>query len=254
MQIRVISFVCKNKRLVVLNMKRSLSFPLLLMLTISSSNILSNTIPGNQAAEAKSLKYATTSGITSSANMSGKTAATKAVGFAGLETKMEKGMVSAEETIDGKVFHIGKTIVNAAPEQVFAVLTDYPNSTKLFSNLKRASVVSSNAEDHTADVSFSLKGLANIWNFDYVLRMTETFPSRIDFRRVSGAFKANEGYWKIEPLDGSGRRTLVSYYKYIDGGMIPQSMVNKQLKEAMPAVMANVKAGAEAMVVQVSVK
>jgi hypothetical protein len=36
--------------------------------------------------------------------------------------------------------------------------------------------------------------------------------------------------------------------------MIPQNMVNKQLKEAMPAVMANVKAGAEAMVVQVSVK
>lgn len=258
MQMRVISFVCKNKRLVVLNMKRSLSFPLLLMLSISSASILSNTIPGNQAAQAKSLKYATTSGITTSANIVGRAAATKTVGFAGMETKMESkmenGMVSAEEIIDGKLFHIGKTIVNAAPEQVFAVLTDYPNSTKLFSNLKRASVVRSNAEEHTSDVSFSLKGLANVWNFDYVLRMTETYPSRIDFHRVSGAFKANEGYWKIEPLDGSGRRTLVSYYKYIDGGMIPQNMVNKQLKEAMPAVMASVKAGAEAMVVQVSVK
>ena len=199
---------------VVLNMKRSLSLPFLLMLAFSLSNTLLNT----QAA------------------------------------------LAAEETIDGKVFHIGKTIANASPEQVFYVLTDYANSTKLFSNLKHSSVVASSVEDSTTttttttDVSFSLKGMANIWNFDYVLRMTETFPSRIDFRRLSGAFKANEGYWKIEPLDGSGKRTLVSYYKYIDGGMIPQSMINRQLKEAMPAVMANVKAGAEARALQVSLK
>lgn len=219
-------------------MKRLLSFPLLLILTCAVANALSN----NQAVEAKSLTHATTANIT------------KTIGLAGLESKIENGMTAAEETIDGKVFHVGKTIVNAAPEQVFAVLTDYPNSTKLFSNLKQAVVVASNTEDHTTDVSFSLKGLANVWNFDYVLRMTETFPSRIDFHRVSGAFKANEGYWKIEPLDGASKRTLVSYYKYIDGGMIPQSMVNKQLKEAMPAVMASVKAGAEARVVRVSLK
>ena len=240
---------------VVLNMKRSLSLPFLLVLAVSLSNTLLNT----QAAEAKTLKYGTTSGITNSANMAKNAGITKPIGFAGLEHKMEKGMVAAEETIDGKVFHIGKTIANASPEQVFYVLTDYANSTKLFSNLKHSSVVASSVEDSTTtttttDVSFSLKGMANIWNFDYVLRMTETFPSRIDFRRLSGAFKANEGYWKIEPLDGSGKRTLVSYYKYIDGGMIPQSMINRQLKEAMPAVMANVKAGAEARALQVSLK
>lgn len=215
---------------------------------------LSNTLLNTQAAEAKTLKYGTNSGITNSASMAKNVGITKPSGFAGLEDKMEKGMVSAVETIDGKVFHIGKTIANASPEQVFSVLTDYANSTKLFSNLKRSSVVASSVEDSTTDVSFSLKGMANIWNFDYVLRMTETFPSRIDFRRLSGAFKANEGYWKIEPLDGSGKRTLVSYYKHIDGGMIPQSVINKQLKEAMPAVMANVKAGAEARALQVSLK
>ncbi len=226
-------------------MKRSLS-----LILISAMSLAIVSVP---AADAKKEKTSTTNGITNSIALA-KSAKVKSVGFNGLENKMENGMVPTEETIDGKVFHIGKTIVNASPEQVFAVLTDYPNSTKLFSNLKQASVVARSAEDHTTDVSFSLKGLANIWNFDYVLRMTETFPSRIDFQRVSGAFKANEGYWKIEPLDANGKRTLVSYYKFIDGGMIPQSMVNKQLKEAMPAVMANLKSSAEAKNIQVSLK
>lgn len=235
---------------VVLIMKRSLSFPMLLFLAIGLSNSPTNM----QTAEAKTLKYGTAASITNSANMAKNAGINKLTGFDSLEGKMEKSMVSAVETVDGKVFHIGKTIANASPEQVFYVLTDYANSTKLFSNLKHSSVVAHSAEENTTDVNFSLKGMAGIWNFDYVLRMTETFPSRIDFRRLSGAFKANEGYWKIEPLDGSGKRTLVSYYKYIDGGMIPQSMINKQLKEAMPAVMANVKASAEARAMQVSLK
>lgn len=225
-------------------MKRSLSLILVLAFSLTSSF----------TAEAKSTKHSTTTGVTKSASNSKNAAHTKTIGFAGLENKMETGMVTAEEVVDGKTFHIGKTIVNASPEQVFDVLTDYANATKLFDNLKKTSVVASSSDENTTDVSFSLKGLANIWNFDYVLRMKETFPSRIDFHRLSGAFKANEGYWKIEPLDASGKRTLVTYSKFVDGGMIPQSMVNKQVKEAMPTVMANVKAHAEAKAVQVSLK
>jgi ribosome-associated toxin RatA of RatAB toxin-antitoxin module len=225
-------------------MKRSLSLILVLAFSLTS----------NLTAQAKSTKHSTTAGVTKSVSNSKNAAHAKTIGFAGLENKMETGMVTAEEVVDGKTFHIGKTIVNASPEQVFDVLTDYANATKLFDNLKKTSVVASSSDENTTDVSFSLKGLANIWNFDYVLRMKETFPSRIDFHRLSGAFKANEGYWKIEPLDASGKRTLVTYSKYVDGGMIPQSMVNKQVKEAMPTVMANVKAHAEAKAVQVSLK
>ena len=222
-------------------MKRSLSLIIISLVSLA--------IVGAPAANAKKEKAGSSKAVAAA-----KLGQIKSVAFGGLENKMENGMVSAEETIDGKVYHVGKTIVKASPEQVFDVLTDYPNATKLFDNLKQTSVVATSADENTSDVSFSLKGLANIWNFDYVLRMKETFPSRIDFHRLSGAFKANQGYWKIEPLDGSGKRTLVTYSKYVDGGMIPQSMVNKQLKDAMPAVMANVKSNAEAKAIQVSLK
>ncbi len=168
--------------------------------------------------------------------------------------KSLNGVTTVEEEVDGKTYHIGRTIVNASPENVFAVITDYDHSTKLFDNLKKATIVATNPENGTTDVSFSLKGLANVWNFDYVLRMKETYPSLIEFERVSGAFKANQGYWKFEPLDAHGKKTLVTYAKFIDGGMLPQSMVKKQVKDAMPTVMANVKATAEARATQVSLK
>lgn len=168
--------------------------------------------------------------------------------------KALNGVTTVEEEIDGKTYHIGRTIVNASPEHVFAVITDYEHSTKLFENLKKAKVVATNPDKGTTDVSFSLKGLANVWNFDYVLRMKETYPSLIEFERVSGAFKANQGYWKIEPLEGHKKQTLVTYAKFIDGGMLPQALVKKQVKDAMPTVMANVKASAEARAIQVSLK
>jgi len=163
-------------------------------------------------------------------------------------------MSTAEEVVNGKTYHIGKVIVSASPADVFAVLTDYPNATQLFANLKKSKVVASNSANHTHDVSFSLKGLGGIWNFDYVLQMKETSPSLIEFHRLSGAFKANEGYWKIEPLDTLGHKTLVTYAKHVDGGMLPQNLVTKQVREAMPTVMANLKASAEAKAVQLSLK
>ncbi len=163
-------------------------------------------------------------------------------------------MSSAEEKVDGKTYHIGKIIVSASPADVFAVLSDYPSATKLFTNLKKSKVVASNEANHTHDVSFSLKGMGGMWNFDYILRMKETAPSLIEFHRLSGAFKANEGYWKIEPLDTLGKKTLVTYAKHVDGGLLPQSMVTKQVKEAMPTVMANVKTNAESRAVQVSLR
>ncbi len=51
--------------------------------------------------------------------------------------------------------------------------------------------------------------------------------------RVSGAFKSNEGYWKFEPID-KGKFTLVTYSKYVDGGILfPQFLVKKELRSNM---------------------
>ena len=123
--------------------------------------------------------------------------------------------VVSEKTSDGKNYVINKVLIDATPEDVFAVIVDYKNSGKLFANLTKSDVVAHDAEKNTTDVSFSLKGMLNLWSFDYVLSIKETYPNLIEFHRVSGAFKRNEGYWKLTPVDG-GKQTEVVYAKYVD--------------------------------------
>ncbi|MBS2006889.1 MAG: SRPBCC family protein [Cyanobacteria bacterium SZAS TMP-1] len=149
------------------------------------------------------------------------------------------------KTADGKSYQITRTVINASPEDVFAVIVDYKDAGRLFSNLTKSEVVSRDEKNKTSNVSFSLKGIMNLWSFDYVLSIKENFPTRIDFKRVSGAFKRNEGYWKLLPLD-NGRRTEVVYAKFIDAGlMVPPQVVAKQVRESTESVMLNLKQVAE---------
>lgn len=158
------------------------------------------------------------------------------------------GVRLSEEKNGRRTFHVGRTVINASPEDVFAVLTDYDQAGKLFSNLKDCKVTSK--EDHVKYVSFSVRGVANIWNFDYALAVKETFPRLIEWHRISGAFKANEGYWKLEPME-QGRKTMVTYAKFVDGGLIPQVLINRQLKETIPEIMTNLKRVSEGRIIQV---
>jgi hypothetical protein len=47
-----------------------------------------------------------------------------------------------DENINGKSFSSSKIIVHARPEQVFHVLTDYANATKVFTEMRQCKVVS----------------------------------------------------------------------------------------------------------------
>jgi ribosome-associated toxin RatA of RatAB toxin-antitoxin module len=149
------------------------------------------------------------------------------------------------QTSDGKSYQITRAVINAAPEDVFGIIVDYKHSGLLFSNLTRSQVLSRDENTKTSNVSFSLRGILNLWSFDYVLAIKENFPSSIEFHRLSGAFKRNEGYWRLLPLD-NGRRTEVVYGKYIDAGSImPPQIVAKEVRESTASVVENLKRVAE---------
>lgn len=144
--------------------------------------------------------------------------------------------VVREEMRGNHLYHIGQEVIKAPAAKIFAEITDYSDAGKLFSNLKSCKVVGQGANTRT--VSFSLRAVANLWNFDYTLAIKES-PELIEWHRVSGAFKANEGYWRLEPLAGGS--TLVTCAKYVDGGMIPQAIVGREVNRSMAEVMANLK-------------
>lgn len=152
-----------------------------------------------------------------------------------------------EEKLGNHQYHVGKEVINAPASVIFAHITDYGEAGRLFANLKNCKVLS---EDRgTKIVHFSLRGVANIFNLDYTLAIKEVAPSGggtgfVEWHRLAGAFKANDGYWKLEPIEGN--KTLVTYTKYIDGGLIPQALVNRELDQTIPQIMANLKRISEA--------
>lgn len=148
----------------------------------------------------------------------------------------------AEEKVGKKTFQTSKILIKAPPARVFDVLTNYEKAADIFSNLVKSRLVSTHGP--TKRVAFTGTTVGNLFKFDYTLDITEK-PHYIEWKRHSGAFKANEGYWRLDPVDG-GSATLVTYAKHIDGGWLyPQGLVNKSIRESIPVIFAELKSESE---------
>jgi hypothetical protein len=164
------------------------------------------------------------------------------VAEANAATNGNPAVQSSEETFGPHKYQVARLVVNATPAQVQSVLTDYCHTAQMFPKVKECKVVEDDGPNKK--VAFTACTAANLWTFSYVLQVHET-PGYIDWHRVSGAFKLNEGFWKMEPLDG-GRATLVTFAKFIDGGLlIPQALVVHELRTSMPEIMLNLKTSTE---------
>ena len=150
-------------------------------------------------------------------------------------------VTSSQEVVDHKTFQVDKVKVDAPPEAVWAVLTNYEDAPRVYSKVSTCHVVVD--EGVNKQVAFKVKAFKDLVTLDYTLNIKENFPGSIEWSRRSGAFKANEGYWRMEPLDG-GKTCLVTYAKFIDGGAM-QYFVNKELKTDMPIILGSVKSTAE---------
>jgi ribosome-associated toxin RatA of RatAB toxin-antitoxin module len=80
----------------------------------------------------------------------------------------------------------------------------------------------------------------------YVFRADLTPDRSIEFKQVSGDFKANEGLWEFEP-DDTGRRTLLRYRAYVDPpGFIPNWLARSTFKREMPQMLTDLRKRCEA--------
>jgi uncharacterized membrane protein len=80
----------------------------------------------------------------------------------------------------------------------------------------------------------------------YVFRADLMTDRRIDFRQVSGDFKANQGSWQIEPA-GDGSHTLLLYRAYIDPpGFIPNWLGRSTFRREMPQMLSDLRKLCEA--------
>ena len=149
-----------------------------------------------------------------------------------------------DETINGKSFSVSKIIVHARPEQVFHVLTDYANASKVFPQMRQCKVVSDHGTTkvlHHEVAPSSLPGKT----YAYDVEVKEVASKSLEWHRISGDFKAVDGFWRLEPVDG-GRFTEVTYSTYVNGGFfIPQMFIKSQFKVDMPKVLTHLKTETE---------
>ena len=150
-----------------------------------------------------------------------------------------------EESLDGKSFTVSRVLVHAKPEQVWRILTDYSNAPKVFPQLKRCEILQDKGSVKILKHQVNPSGLPSCSTYSYTIEVTETAPRRLEWHRISGDFKAVDGFWKLDP-ENNGHDTLVTYSSYVNGGFfIPQMLIKRQFHMDMPMVLTNLKTESE---------
>jgi ribosome-associated toxin RatA of RatAB toxin-antitoxin module len=154
----------------------------------------------------------------------------------------EKPSIS-DENINGKTFYVSRVVINAKPDIVWQILTDYRHAVQVFPLLKKCEVIENHGSTKIAKHEIAPSGIPD--TFEYVLEMHETAPKMVEWHRLSGDFKEVEGSWKLDPID-NGAHTLVTYSSHVTGGfLMPQIIIKHQSHIDMPNTVTALKKHAE---------
>jgi ribosome-associated toxin RatA of RatAB toxin-antitoxin module len=135
--------------------------------------------------------------------------------------------------------------INAPPQTIWNVVTDCREAMSFVPGLKHCRLVDSAPDGSWQDVEHVVRYSWLLPSVRYVFRAVYDRPHRIDFHRISGDLKEEEGTWLLtQTPDGSG--TVVQYEVYLDPGFwIPHSLVAHTLRKDIPAVLTGLRACVE---------
>ena len=131
--------------------------------------------------------------------------------------------------------------INAAPEVIWLAVTDCRRALSFVPGLRRCQVLEGAPDGSWQDVEHEVRFSWLLPSVRYVFRAVYDRPHRIDFHRIGGDLKQQEGTWLLtQTADGTG--TVVEYEVYIDPGFwIPQALVSHSLRKDIPAVLTGLR-------------
>ncbi|MGO9804387.1 MAG: SRPBCC family protein [Steroidobacteraceae bacterium] len=128
-------------------------------------------------------------------------------------------------------------LIRAGPEAIWSVMTDCRQTLTFVPGLKVCRHVDGAADGRWEDIEQEIRYAWYLPTVRYVVRADYDRPRRIDFRRISGDLKEEEGTWVLSPI-ADGAATLVEYQMYLDPGFwVPQVLVARSLRKDLPAAL-----------------
>ena len=127
--------------------------------------------------------------------------------------------------------------IRATPEAIWAVMTDCQQARAYVPGLKRCRRIDGAPDGSWQDIEHEVRLSWLLPTVRYVFRAQYDRPHRIDFHRISGDLKEEEGTWLLSAT-ADGSATVVEYEVYIDPGFwIPQPLVAHSLRKELPAAL-----------------
>jgi hypothetical protein len=131
--------------------------------------------------------------------------------------------------------------IGAQPEAVWGVMTDCRQAAAFVPGLKRCRRIGGAANGRWEDIEQEVRYSWLLPSVRYVFRAEYDRPHRIDFHRLSGDLKEEEGEWSLTRT-ADGRSTDVEYELYLDPGFwIPQVLVTRSLRKDLPAALGGLR-------------
>jgi hypothetical protein len=167
-----------------------------------------------------------------------------------VQRQLADGQVAVHVAFDGdgsRVLVNAAVRIKAPPEVIWRVLTDCDHAASFIPGVKRCRRVQS-APDGSWEVieqeskySWLMPSVTTIVHADYKR------PQRIDFKRVSGDLKDEQGTWLLEREGHAASDAMtVEYELHVDPGFwVPRVLVRHSLRTELPAALAALRARAE---------
>ena len=138
-------------------------------------------------------------------------------------------------------------LIKAGPEAIWSVMTDCAEALRFVPGLSLCRRIGGAPDGRWADIEQEIRYSWFLPAVRNILRADCDRPHRIDFHRVSGDLKQEEGSWVLTPTP-DGAATVVEYEMYLDAGFwIPQVLVNRSLRKDLPAALAGLRARVEGL-------
>ena len=135
--------------------------------------------------------------------------------------------------------------IPAPPEAIWRIVTDCREALSFVPGLRHCRLVDGAADGSWEDVEHEMRYSWLLPTVRYIFRADYDRPHRIDFHRISGDLKEEEGTWRFTPT-ADGADTVVEYEVYVDPGFwIPQALIAHTVRRDTRAVLTGLREAVE---------